>query len=245
MTDDFAAFQESNRRAIAGMAADAELHDLTHQWMLRATRHAYSYHFRWLGLPIIQYPQDIVAMQELIWATQPDLVIETGIARGGSLVFYASMLALLGGERRVLGIDIDLRPHNRAAIEAHPMASCISIIDGSSVDPAVARKVHDFAARYERAMVVLDSNHAHEHVLNELRLYSPLVRPGGYLVVFDTIVERTPDDLIVDRPWRKGNSPWSAVQAFLAESDRFAIDHELDHKLQISVCPNGYLTCVR
>src|SRR5262245_48668079 len=174
---------------IASMAADAHLQDLAHELFLGSCRYNYSYNFTWLGRPIIQYPQDIVAMQEIIWQVKPEVIIETGIAHGGSLIFHASMLELIGGSGRVLGIDVDIRPHNRAAIEQHPMSKRITMLQGSSVDPAVAEQVRNFVRGKRPVLVSLDSNHTHEHVLQELRLYGPLVTQASYLVVFDTVVE--------------------------------------------------------
>jgi len=219
------------------------LEELTREWFLESVRVKYSYRFTWMGRPIIQYPQDIVAMQELIWQLQPDCIVECGIAHGGSLVLYASMLELLGGDRRVVGVDVDIRAHNREAILAHPMAKRITMFEGSSIDPATVARVCEAASRFERVMVVLDSNHTHDHVLGELRAYSPLVKKGGYLVVFDTVVENMPDEFFQDRPWRRGNSPMSAVTAFLAENRRFEIDKAFDERLLITVAPNGFLRC--
>lgn len=244
-TNDFQQFEAQNRGAIEAMGKDAELHRLTQAWFERATAHQYSYHFRWMGLPIIQFPQDIVAMQELLWVVKPDLVIETGVARGGSLAFYASLLELIGGSGRVVGIDVDIRPHNRAAIEAHPMARRIELIQGSSVDPATVAQVRERVGSRQRVLVALDSNHTHDHVLRELELYSPFVTPGSYLVVFDTCIERTPPELIGERPWRKGDNPWTAVQSFLRGTDRFMVDTGLEDKLQITVCSGGFLKCLK
>jgi cephalosporin hydroxylase len=175
---------------------------------------------------------------------KPDLIIETGIAHGGSLVFYASMLELLG-RGRILGIDIDIRPHNREAIELHPMAKRIRLIQGSSVDPAIAGIAAGIAKEAKCVMVVLDSNHAHEHVLQELRLYAPLVTKGSYCVVFDTVVEDMPDDSFPDRPWGRGNNPKTAVHEFLASNDRFEIDQVIDRKLLLTVSPDGFLRCTK
>lgn len=238
-------FAEQNRRAIAEMGKDAALHRATREWFNAANRHGYSYHFEWLGRPVIQYPQDIVAMQEIIWNTRPDLIIETGIAHGGSLIFHASMLKLLGGEGRVLGIDIDIREHNRTEIERHPMYERITMIEGSSTDTNVLEKVRAFATSAARVLVILDSNHTHEHALKEMEVYSPLVTRGSYLVVFDTVIEDLPEDAFPDRPWSRGNNPKTAVWEFLKKNDRFEIDREIQDKLQITVAPDGYLKCVK
>ena len=205
----------------------------------------YSYNFTWLGRPIIQYPQDMIALQEIIWHVKPDLIIETGIAHGGSLILSASILELIGGNGQVLGIDIDIREHNRVEIEKHPMFKQITMIEGSSVDEKVAKQVYDFAKDKKQILVVLDSMHTHDHVLKELELYSSLVTKGSYMVVFDTIIEDMPDDFYSDRPWGKGNNPKTAVCEFLKTNDRFVVDKEIENKLLITVAPDGYLKCVR
>jgi cephalosporin hydroxylase len=209
-----------------------------------------------MGRPIIQLPQDVIAMQELIWAVRPDLIIETGIAHGGSLVFSASLLALLdyadaieAGEvmdplrprRKVLGVDIDIRSHNRHAIEAHAMSNRIEMIQGSSIDPSVIAQVREHAGAAKRVLVALDSNHTHEHVLAELEAYAPLVSVGSYCVAFDTLIEDMPAGSFPDRPWDKGNNPKTAVWDFLKSHPEFEIDKQIDHKLLISVAPDGYL----
>lgn len=219
-------------------------------FMRDSTPAKYSYNFSWLGRPIIQYPQDIVGMQELIWNLQPELIIETGIAHGGSLIFSASMLelvALCGGpsDSSVLGIDIDIRPHNRAAIESHPMNRRIQMIEGSSVDPALVAQVREIASGKSRVLVCLDSNHTHDHVLEELRAYAPMTSVGSYCVVFDTIVEKMTPEMFPDRDWKPGNSPLSAVYEYLKETDNFEIDQTIDNKLLISVAPEGYLKRIK
>ena len=216
----------------------------------------YVYNFSWLGRPIIQYPEDMVALQEIIWQTRPDLIIETGIAHGGSLVLSASLLAMLdmcdaieSGEtldpkvskRKVLGLDIDIRDHNRLAIASHPMFSRIEMLQGSSIDPAVVEKVLAIAKGYSRILVCLDSNHTHEHVLGELTAYAPLVTHGSYCVVFDTFVEDMPEGFFPDRPWNPGNNPKTAVWEYLKTHPEFAIDKSIDNKLLITVAPDGFL----
>jgi cephalosporin hydroxylase len=223
----------------------ADLGPLAATFMRESIRARYAYAFTWLGRPIIQYPQDIVAMQELIWRVKPDLIVETGVAHGGSTVFYASMLQLLGGDRRVVSVDIEIRPHNREAIESHPMFPRITLLEGSSLDPLVADRIRRHAEGRTSVLVCLDSNHTHDHVLQELRLYSPLVTRGSYLVVFDTIIEDVPVGLFPDRPWTPGNSPKTAVREFLRTTDRFEIDRDLNQKLLITGCPDGYLRCIR
>jgi len=223
---------------------DTSLDTLSTQWLVRSAAFRYSYNFTWLGRPIIQYPQDVMAMQEIIWRVQPDLIIETGIAHGGSLIFYASMLELIGCGQ-VLGVDIDIRTHNRIEIEKHPMFRRVTMIQGSSIDKSVAKQVHDFAKGKGRVLVVLDSNHTHEHVLQEMHLYSPLVTRGSYLVVFDTAIEDMPQGSFPDRPWHKGNNPRTAVSEFLKTTDRFLADKDMDSKLLITTARSGYLKCVK
>lgn len=230
---------------IQELEKNKDLHALSRLWLREVGRHKYSYNFTWMGRPIIQVPQDVMAMQEIIFNVQPDVIVETGVAHGGSLIFYASMLELLGGDRTVVGIDIDIRPHNRAEIEKHPMSKRIKLIQGSSIDKSVVDQARAQVKGKERVLVVLDSNHTHEHVLEELRAYSPMVTRGSYCVVFDTAVEDCPDELIKNRPWKKGNNPRTAVWQFMKENNRFEIDRAIDAKLLISVAPEGYLKCVK
>ncbi len=238
------------------------------EFLCQSIKSSYSYNFSWLGRPIIQYPQDIVAMQELVWQVQPDLIIETGIAHGGSLILSASMLAMIdycealergkkldpaASCRRVLGLDIDIRAHNRAAILAHPLAHKIKMLQGSSIASDIIAQVHEYSKRYKRIFVCLDSNHTHEHVLAELEAYAPLVSQDSYCIVFDTIIEDMPEDMFPDRPWGKGNNPKTAVRDYLrrlneggrAAADgtplRFEIDKMIENKLLMTVAPDGYL----
>lgn len=238
-------FQNECNERIENYVHDLKLQQSSKSFIENSIRTKYSYNFSWMGRPIIQYPQDIIAMQEIIWHVKPDLIIETGIAHGGSLIFYASMLELLGGEGKVLGIDIDIREHNRLEIEKHPMFKRITIIEGSSTDETVVEKVRSFAQGKKRVLVCLDSLHTHEHVLRELKAYSPLVTPGSYCVVFDTIIEDIPDEYIPDRPWGKGNNPKTAVWEFLKNNDWFVIDKKIENKLLITVAPDGYLKCIK
>ncbi len=249
-------FEEEVQNRINHSGLYKEIIRAADAFMVASTEPKYSYNFSWLGRPIIQYPQDIMAMQELIWSIRPDLVIETGIAHGGSLIMSASMLALLdmtdaikAGEkldpktssRKVLGIDIDIRAHNRTAIEAHPMASRIQMIQGSSIAQEIIDQVHAVAANYSRVLVCLDSNHTHDHVLAELEAYAPLTTVGSYCVVFDTIIEDMPAGSFPDRPWDKGNNPKTAVWEYLKTHPEFEIDKGIQHKLLITVAPDGYL----
>jgi len=225
-------------------------------FMVESTQPKYSYNFSWMGRPIIQYPQDMVAMQELIWEVKPDLIIETGIAHGGSLIMNASLLAMLdycdaveNGElldpkkprRRVLGIDIDIRGHNRKAIEAHPMSNRIDMIQGSSIAPEIIAEVKKYSEGYKRILISLDSNHTHEHVLAELNAYAELTSINSYCVVFDTIVEDLPENFYPGRTWGPGDNPKTAVWEYLKTHPEFEINKDIDSKLLISVAPDGYL----
>lgn len=261
-------FEREVAQNIDVLGASEELRAATLQWISIANAHRYTYNFRAYGRPIIQFPQDMVAIQELIWTVRPDLVIETGIAHGGSLALSAASLATLdycdaavaGGSltpsksrRRVLGIDIDIRPHNRATMEAHPLAHLMMMIEGSSVDDDIVARVHEAAQGFERILVLLDSNHTHDHVLAELEAYAPLTSPESYCVVFDTLIDDLPDDRFADRPWGVGNNPKTAVRAYLHELEttgrlasdgkelRLRPDPDVENKLAITVAPHGYL----
>ena len=261
-------FQKEVAARLEQVSPEQELSKLASAFMAASTLPKYSYNFSWQGRPIIQYPQDMVAMQELIWSVKPDLIIETGIAHGGSIVMSAAMLAQLDycdavatgtaldpkkTQRRVIGIDIDIRAHNRAAIEAHPMAHLIQMIEGSSIEKDVVKRVQDIAKKYQKIMVCLDSNHTHDHVLAELEAYAPLTTVGSYCCVFDTVVEDLPADQFPDRPWMPGNNPKTAVWAYLenlratpqtandGNNLSFEIDKSIEKKLLITVAPDGYL----
>jgi cephalosporin hydroxylase len=249
-------FNKERAAKIEEMGRDADFVSLSLGWLNYASPRRYSYHFDWLGRPIIQYPQDIVAFQEIVWSVRPDVIVETGIAHGGSLILSASLLAMLdladaepAGEtidprkprRRVVGVDIDIRAHNRAAIEAHPLRHAITMIQGSSIDPAIADEVRAAVGEAERVLVVFDSNHTHEHVLGELELYAPLATPGSYCIVYDTVVEDLPADMFPDRPWGPGDNPKTAVWEYLKSHPEFEIDRAIHHKLGITVAPDGFL----
>lgn len=241
---------------ICQLGDDKDVQALSRIWSRETNQHKYTYNFSWLGRPIIQYPQDMVAMQELIWSIKPDLIIETGIAHGGSLIFSASMLAQLdmcdaieSGEkfdpkvskRKVLGIDIDIRAYNRVAIVEHPMASRIQMIQGSSIAREVIEQVYAFAAHYSRILICLDSNHTHEHVLEELKAYAPLTTRESYCVVMDSLIEDMPREMFANRPWGPGNNPKTAVWEYLKTHPEFEIDKSIQNKLLITVAPDGYL----
>ena len=245
-------FREESERGVSAQASDVEFQRSTNEWMVTSLVRKYSYNFTWLGRPVIQYPQDLLAMQEIVHAVRPDLIIETGIAHGGSLIFYASLLELnaqCGGptESVVVGIDIDIRPHNRAAIESHPLFNRIQLVEGSSTSPDVVDLVRREAEVRERILVCLDSDHSRDHVLAELEAYAPLVGVGSYCVVFDTIVEFLPPEYFsaTDRRCAPGDSPMTAVEIFLGFHPEFAQDTAMTDKLMTTVAPGGYLRRVR
>jgi len=243
-------FDEEVDERISANGLNDALRTAAHAFLTESVQPKYSYNFSWLGRPIIQYPQDIVAMQELIWALQPDMIIETGIAHGGSLILWASLLELnaaCGGPQHagVIGIDIDIREHNRKAIEAHPLFRRITMMEGSSIDDAILARVSDAAAGRDRVLVCLDSNHTHEHVLAELEAYAPLTSVGSYCVVFDTMIDTLPAGMFPDRPWGAGDNPMTAVREYLTSHPEFESDRRIDDKLLISAAPSGYLKRLR
>ena len=242
--DEIERFSSEVRANVDRLMGDADMQALSRAWLLEVTRHRYTYNFSWLGRPVIQLPQDLIAVQELIWQIRPDLIVETGIAHGGSLVHSASLLEILGGDGLVVGVDVEIRAHNRREIERHPLARRIRLIEGSSTDERVVAQVRAQARGRQAVMVILDSNHTHAHVLRELELYAPLVTRGSYLVVFDTLIEDLPDELFTGRPWGKGNNPKTAVWEFLKTTDRFEIDARMHGKLLLTCAPDGYLRCI-
>jgi cephalosporin hydroxylase len=248
--------EQEVRERVARWSPQDDMAQHAAAFLAASARAKYSYNFSWLGRPIIQYPQDIVAIQEVIWRVKPDLIIETGIAHGGSLILSASILALVdyaeaaecgkalfsgNPKRTVLGVDVDIRVHNRQAIEAHPMANGIEMIQGSSIAPEVISRVQERVKGAERVMVFLDSNHTHTHVLAELEAYAPLVTKGSYCVVFDTLIEDMPANHYPDRPWGKGDNPKTAVWDYLKSHPEFEVDKHIEGKLLVTVAPDGYL----
>ena len=245
MSDPITAFIEERKQRIKTYETNQSLREAAKIFNTESNKSQYSYNFTWMGRPIIQYPQDMIAMQEIIWDVKPDLIIETGIAHGGSLIYYASILELIGNGE-VVGIDIDIREHNKKEIEKHPMFKRIKMIQGSSIDESTINAVKKSAEGKKKIVVCLDSNHTHEHVLRELELYSPFVSLNSYIVVFDTIVEDLPEGYFSQkRPWGIGNNPRTAVDEFLKTHNEFIIDETIDSKLLISVTPRGYLKRIK
>jgi cephalosporin hydroxylase len=242
--DEIARFSAEVEANVDRLQADGTLQALSRAWLGAVTRQRYTYNFTWLGRPVIQLPQDLLALQEIIWKVRPDLVVETGVAHGGSLIHSASLLALLGGDRLVVGVDVDIRAHNRREIEAHPLAGRIRLLEGSSTDPGIAAAVREHARGRRAVLVVLDSDHTHAHVRRELELYAPLVTRDSYLVVLDTLIEDLPGELFAGRRWGKGNNPKTAVHEFLRSTGRFEIDARIPARLLLTCAPDGYLRCV-
>ncbi len=199
-------FYRQKRANIRALGADTDIRDLTKAWFRSVSKHRYSYHFSWLGIPIIQFPQDLIAMQEIIWSVKPDAIIETGVAHGGSLVFHASMLELIGGDGIVVGVDVEIRSHNRRAIEAHPLSRRIKLVEGSSIDVGTIDQVEGLLVDKKNPLVILDSNHSSAHVLAELDLYQHFVKSGSYLLVLDTIIDDMPEEFSNGKPWGPGRA---------------------------------------
>ena len=244
-------FYEKRQAKRADPSSYSKLKELSKDFLIESFKSGYSYEFDWLGMPIIQYPEDICRVQELIWELEPDCIIETGIARGGSLTLSASILALLDlrdqkvgqtlKNRKVFGIDIDIREHNRVRLEKHFLADYMELVQGSSIDTNVFENIEKSVGSFKTIMVFLDSNHTHEHVLSELNLYSNLVTKGSYLVVFDTVAEFIGVNVMENRPWGVGNNPMTAVNAFLQQNDNFVVDLSLNNLTTISCNQRGFL----
>lgn len=246
MSNPIQEFIDQRNSRVSGNAINDKLLAAAEAFNIESNKAQYSYNFSWMGRPVIQYPQDMMAMQEIIWNLKPDLIIETGIAHGGSLIFYASLLELIGNGE-VLGIDIDIRKHNRDEIESHPMFKRIKMIQGSSIDPAIVAEVATNTNDKKRILVLLDSNHTHEHVLAELKMYSPFVSLNSYIIVYDTIVEKLPENYLPghERPWGIGDNPMTAMHTFIEKNPQFEIDKSINNKLLISVAPDGYLKRIK
>ena len=244
--DPIAEFKKERTASQREMHEDAELKQKSLDWMLHADKYKYTYNFTWMGRPVIKYPQDIVIMQELIWDVRPDLIIETGIAHGGSIIFSSSMMELLGNGGKVIAVDIEIRKHNRDAIEKHPMMKNITMLEGSSVDEKIVQQIADYAKKFKKVMVVLDSNHSHDHVFRELEMYTPLVSMDSYILLPDTFVEFFPKGYVTNRPWDVGNNPYTAMEAFLKTTDQFVKDEAITNKLLITEAfGGGYLKRVK
>ncbi len=243
MSFDRAKFEKDKIEFAEAQYGDAELRQKANDFLVHSYKHNYGYQWTWLDLPIIQMPQDIVITQELIWKNRPTVIIETGVAWGGSIVLYASLMQLYG-EGRVVGIDLNLHDHVSDQIMSYPFSDRISLIKGSSTDESIVESIRSSITPEDRVMVILDSNHSHQHVLDELRIYAPMVTQGQHMIVSDTIVETIPSHDERPREWGKGNNPATAVWAYLEESDRFEVDEMVDKRLLMGFTPGGYLRCV-
>lgn len=233
---------EDKKKSVEMYAKDKEFRELSNIWRAMSLERKYMHNFSWLGRPLIQLPMDAMVLQEIIWTIKPDLIIETGVAHGGSLILSASILELLGEEGEVVGIDIEIRKHNREAIENHLLSPRITLIEGSSVDDKIIEQVKKYAVNKKKVVVCLDSDHTHKHVLAELNAYADLVSVGSYCIVFDTFIEDMPDDYCWrDRSWGKGNNPKTAIQEWIKEHPEFTIDKSLEDRLMITSAPDGFL----
>lgn len=236
-------FNHERKQAIQEMGEDEQLKQMSLDWMLKADKYKYTYNYSWMGRPIIKFPNDIVVLQEIIMRVQPDYIIETGIAHGGSIIFSASMLELLGhGE--VIAVDIDIREHNRVEIEKHPMFKRITMIEGSSTDPSIVMAIKE-KVKGKKVLVCLDSLHTHAHVLQELKMYWDMVSIDSYIVCPDTFIEFFPKGYFKDRPWDVGNNTMTGLKEFLMHNDHFEIDQEINNKLLITEGFDGYLKRIK
>lgn len=235
-------FWNESKESIEKMAEDKELQDIIKRLNHILTKHKYQYNFKWLDRPMIALPSDMYGFQEIFWKVKPDLIIETGIAHGGSTIFWASMMELLGGDGEVVAVDIDIREHNQEEIEKHHLYKRINLIQGSSIDSEIVEKVKEFAKGKKTVMVVLDSNHTHDHVMEEMKAYGGLVTKGSYMIVCDTIVEVVENISYDDRPWDYGNNPYTAVMQYMKENvGDFEIDYDIEKKILLTVAPSGWL----
>ncbi len=236
--------EKSKRETAVAASNDESLRKQSLDFIVDSDKYGYGYQWTWLGLPFIQMPQDMIVTQEIIWATKPDVIIETGIAWGGSVVFYASLLQLLG-KGEVVAVDLNLYDHVRDQIMSYPFSNRIHVYKGSSTDASIAAKMKAHVKPGQKVMVLLDSNHSHQHVLDELRIYAPLVTKGQYLVVSDTICEDIPKQEHRPRPWGPGDNPKTALRAYMKETDRFEIDRYTNDKLLLTYSPDGYCRCIK
>lgn len=241
---DRAKLENEKMETAVSQMKDVELQKMALDFVVASDRHGYAYQWTWLGLPMIQLPADIVATQEIIWKTQPDVIIETGVAWGGSMLMYASLMQLYG-KGKVIGIDLNLYDHVADQIMSYPFSNRIQLLKGSSTDEGIISKVRSMIPTGAKVMVILDSNHTHEHVLDELRVYAPMITKDQYLIVSDTVVEDIPPQSHRPRPWGPGNNPKTALIQYLKEVDRFEVDAYVNDKLLTTFCPMGYVKCIK
>jgi len=238
-------FKKNVDKNIKSMSRDKELKRKSISWMLHADKYKYTYNYRWMGIPIIKFPNDIVVLQEIIWKVKPDVIIETGIAHGGSIIFSATMMDLIGNNGLVIGIDVDIRKHNRLEIEKSKFYNRIKMIEGSSTSNKIVNKIKKYIKPKHKVMVFLDSNHTYSHVKNEIEIYSKLVTKNSYLVVEDTFTEYFPKNYFSNRPWDVGNNPIIAIKEFLKKNKNYKIDKNINDKLSITETFDGYLKRIK
>ncbi len=244
MSFDREQFDADKIKNATSLGKDEELQKLALELIEKSDKHYHAYQWTWLDLPIIQSTEDILAAQELVWKVKPDVIIETGIAWGGSIVFYASLLQLIG-KGKIVGIDVALPQKNIDKIMSYPFSDRIELIQGSAVDQSIVDLAASHIKEGQTVMLMLDSNHTHEHVLKELEMYSHLVTKDSYIIVSDTIVEDIPTQEHRPRPWGPGDNPKTAVNAFLKGNDRFVLDEYYNNKILVTFDKGGYLRCVK
>tara|TARA_Y100000589_G_scaffold200807_1_gene189411 strand:- start:3693 stop:4457 length:765 start_codon:yes stop_codon:yes gene_type:complete len=235
-------FFQERELDIKKMGEDYKLKEKSLEWMLLADKYKYTYNFTWMGRPIIKYPNDMVIQQEIMWKVKPDLIIETGIAHGGSIIFSSSMMKMMDIEGEVVGIDIDIREHNKNQIINHKAYDRISMYEGDSTNPNIIKKVEKHIKPYSKVMVILDSNHSHKHVLKELEIYSRYVTKGSFCILPDTFIEFFPKGYYSkDRPWDVGNNPYTAMKEFMKNNNKFKVSKFYSDKANITETIDGYL----
>jgi cephalosporin hydroxylase len=236
-------FDTERSSLIASLGSDVDLKRDGISFVNSSNLKKYAYTWNWMGLPVIQMPEDLIKVQEIIFETKPDIILETGVAWGGSLLFYASILKSMN-HGKVIGIDITIPEHNRTAIMNSRGSELVTLIEGSSVSQDIFKQVNAIIPRNAKVLLILDSHHTHDHVMKELELWSPLVTKGNYLVVCDTIVEfiDAPADRV--RAWSKGNNPFTATTDFLSSNIRFSTENEFNKKTLTSFHPHGFLLAI-
>ncbi len=238
---DAAAFAASRSAWRSSLAGDAALRARAVDLQLAAEAHHYTYTWEWLGVPIIRLPDDVVVLQELFWSYRPQRVVETGVARGGSMLLDASLMQLCGATPAVLGIDLQIFPHTREALAAHPLARGVELLEADSTSVTARDAVRSFLGEAERAVLILDSNHTHDHVLAELRLLAPLLPVGGFVLVADTLIEEFPPHYYANRPWDRGDNPATALAAFVDEQPGFRLATDWSRRALVSEFRDGII----
>ena len=238
-------FIDINLKAADAMSKDQNLQNDAKNVLIKADEHRWIHQGSWLGEPLLNLPQDMVALQDIIWRTKPDFIIEVGVAWGGGILFEAMLLDYIDG-KKVIGLDIFIPSDLRKRIMNHKkLSDRIELVEGDSTSEETIRKVKTILNGSKKVLVILDSYHTHDHVMNELKTFSQFVGKGHYLICGDTIVEHVPIQKHRPRPWGPGNNPGTAVRQFLVENDSFEIDEDLEKKLLLTCHPGGYLKAVK